>query len=259
MRHKLRPSGSSRWLECPASLVLSETVEQEKRMDQIAAYQGSACHELLETCVKAGHAPAENYRGDKIEIFDEDQMTFPYTVTVDQYMIDTVQFFLDEVGIPPEGVEVHSEINLTHSEIPELQGTADYLSIWPDGEHGVLADLKSGKGVVQARNRKGEVNTQLLSYACLIFDAYPKLQTLTLAIISPNIKTKDKTRSTGINREDASLHLDRVKAVAKLADVATPATLEQITKVGSQCFWCTAKNVCPTRARESVERDFGEE
>ena len=258
MGYKLRPSGSSRWLECPASLVLAAQVEPEKRMDQHAAYLGSACHELLEICVKAGHAPAAKYIGMPIEVFDEEQMTFPYTVTVDQYMVDTVQFFLDEVGIPPEGVEVHSEINLTHSEIPELHGTADYLAIWQDGEHGVLADLKSGKGVVQARNRKGEVNTQLLSYACLIFDAYPKLQTLTLAIISPNIKTKDKTRSTGINREEASLHLDRVKEAAKLADVATPATLDQIAKVGSQCFWCTAKNICPTRAKESVERDFGE-
>ena len=169
MGYKLRPSGSSRWLECPASLVLSAQVEPEKRMDQHAAYLGSACHELLETCVKAGHAPAAKYIGTEIEVFDEDQMTFPYTVTVDQYMVDTVQFFLDEVGIPPEGVEVHSEINLTHSEIPELQGTADYLAIWQDGIHGVLADLKSGKGVVQARNRKGEVNTQLLSYNFLNF------------------------------------------------------------------------------------------
>jgi hypothetical protein len=256
MGYKLRPSGSSRWLECPASLVLSDQVVQEKRMDQIAAYLGSACHELLETCVKAGHAPAVNYIGSKIEVFDEDQMTFPYTVTVDQYMVDTVQFFLDEVGIPAKEVEVHSEINLTHSEIPELQGTADYLAIY--GEHAVLADLKSGKGVVQARNRKGEVNTQLLSYACLVFDAYPKLETLTLAIISPNIKTKDKTRTTGINRKDADEHLARVKEASKLADIATPATLDQITKVGSQCFWCVAKNICPTRAKESVERDFGE-
>ena len=254
MKYKLRPSGSSRWLACPASLVLEDAVEVEKRDDQVAAYLGSATHELLEMCLKQDKRPAE-FRGEEIKVFDEEGMNFPYLKAVDDSMIETVEYFLETVGEPIAGSEVFSELQMEHSEVPELRGTADFVCI--NEEHALLADLKNGRGIVQAINRKGEVNTQLLSYACLIFDKFPQVETMTLAIVQPNGKTKKKVRSTGINREMARIHLDQVKSAAKIAEEATEETLEVIAVEGSHCYWCKARSICPTRGKEELNKDFG--
>ena len=255
-KYKLRPSGSSRWLACPASLVLEAQVPPKVDDTHVAAYEGTAAHELLEMCVK-GKCKPEKFRGETIEVWEEETMSLPYIATVNDKMIASVQFFLDEVGEAPAdwGVEVFSELYMEHSELPELQGTADYVCI--NGDHALLADLKNGTSIVQVQKRDGTINTQLLSYASLIFDKFPQVETMTLAIIQPNAKTKKKTRLTGINRKDSEMHLDRVKESAKLADEATEETLNVITSEGSHCWYCKAKNICPTRTKAELNKDFG--
>ena len=256
MKYKLRPSGSSRWLACPASLVLEDTVEPEKRDDLIAAYLGTATHELLEMCIK-NKKRAEAFRGEFITVYEEETQNFPYVKEVDDTMVASVNFFLDEVGEAPAdwGVEVYSELQMEHSELPELRGTADFVCI--NGDHALLADLKNGTGIVQVQKRDGTINTQLLSYASLIFDKFPQVETMTIAIIQPNGKTKKKVRSTGINRKDAAEYMDRVRAAAKAAEEATEATLDVITVEGSHCWFCRAKDICPTRGKAEINKDFG--
>ena len=254
MKYKLRPSGSSRWLACPASLVLEDTVEPEKRDDFIAAYLGTATHELLEMCIKE-QKRAEAFRGERITVYEEETQNFPYVKEVDDTMVASVNFFLDEVGEAIEGSEVYSELQMEHSELPELRGTADYVCI--NGDHALLADLKNGTGIVQVQKRDGTINTQLLSYASLIFDKFPQVETMTIAIIQPNGKTKKKTRSTGINRKDAAEYMDRVRAAARAAEEATEATLDVITSEGSHCWFCRAKDICPTRGKAEINKDFG--
>ncbi len=255
VKYKLRPSGASRWLACPASLVLEERVPVVKRNDMIPAYLGSATHELLEKCIKEEKSP-EKFRGESIEVFDEEAMDFPYTISVNQKMIDTVNFFLSEVGIPAKDSEVYSELKMEHSEIPELRGTADYVCV--SGTHALLADLKNGRSVVQVKNRKGEVNPQLLCYACLLKDRFPDIETITIAVIQPNGTTKLKTRSTGLDIDAVKKHLYRVKQTAKIADEVSEDRMEAIAKEGSHCFWCRAKNICAVRGRKELNRDFGE-
>jgi hypothetical protein len=255
-KYKLRPSGASRWMTCPASLILEATVPPVMDDTHVAAFEGTAAHELLEMCVKAG-CRAEKFIGKTLTVFEEDQMTFPYNTVVGAKMIATVNFFLDEVGEPPKGTVVFSELHMTHSEIPELSGTADYFAYNEAEGCGLLADLKNGSSIVQVKNRKGELNKQLLSYAALLFDKFPKLDTLTMAIIQPNGKTKAKTRDTGINREIAEMHIDSVKKAAKLADKTTEANLNVITSVGSHCWYCKAKDICPAKTEKELEKDFG--
>ena len=255
-KYKLRPSGSSRWLACPASLVLEAQVPPKMDDTHVAAYEGTAAHELLEMCVK-GKCKPEKFRGETIEVWEEETMSLPYIATVNDKMIASVQFFLDEVGEAPKGTEVFSELHMTHSEVPELSGTADYFAYNEAEGCGLLADLKNGTSIVQVKKRDGTINTQLLAYATLLFDKFHKLDTLTIAIVQPNGKTKKKTRSTGINRKDSEMYLDRVKEAAKLADEATEETLNVITSEGSHCWYCNAKNICPTRTKAELNKDFG--
>ena len=255
-KYTLRPSGASRWMTCPASLVLEAQVPPVKDNTHLAAYEGTAAHELLELCVK-GKCRAEKFKGKTLTVFEEDQMSFPYHKTVDAKMIATVNYFLDEVGEAPKGTEVFSELNMTHSEIPELSGTADYFAYNEAEGYGLLADLKNGSSIVQVKNRAGELNKQLLSYAALLFDKFPKLETMTIAIIQPNGKTKVKTRNTGINRKIAESHIDSVKAAAKLANKSSEETLNVITSEGSHCWYCKAKDICPTRTKAALLKDFG--
>ena len=254
MKYKLRPSGSARWLACPASLVLEASVPPEKRDDLHAAYLGSATHTLLEMCIKQ-QKRAEDFRGEHITVYDEEYQNFPYVKQVDETMIATANFFIDEVGEPLPDSEVYSELQMEHSELPELRGTADYICI--NGDHALLADLKNGTGIVQVQKRDGTINTQLLSYASMVFDKFPAVETMTIAIIQPNGKTKKKVRSTGINRKDAAEYMDRVRAAAKAAEEATEATLDVITSEGSHCWFCRAKDICPTRGKAEINKDFG--
>ena len=254
MKYKLRPSGSARWLACPASLVLEASVPPEKRDDLHAAYLGSATHELLEMCIKQ-QKRAEAFRGEHITVFDEEYQNFPYVKQVDEEMIATANFFIDEVGEPLPDSEVYSELELEHSELPELRGTADYICI--NGDHAGLFDLKNGRGIVQVKSRNGELNKQLLSYAAMVFDKFPQVETMTIGIIQPNGSTKKKVRTTGINRKDAEEHMDRVRAAAKAAEEATEATLDVITSEGSWCWYCKARNICPTRGKAEINKDFG--
>ena len=104
MKYKLRPSGSARWLACPASLVLEAGVAPEKRDDMIAAYLGSATHSLLEMCIKQ-QKRAEEFRGEHITVYDEEYQNFPYVKQVDDGMIASANFFLDSVVEYSEGAE----------------------------------------------------------------------------------------------------------------------------------------------------------
>ena len=254
MKYKLRPSGSARWLACPASLVLEAGVEPEKRDDLHAAYLGSAVHELLEMCIKQ-QKRAEAFMGTFITIYDEEQQNFPYVKEVDETMIASANFFIDEVGEPLPGSEVYSELEMEHSEMPALRGTADYLCI--NGDHAGLFDLKNGRGIVQVKSRNGELNKQLMSYAAMVFDKFPQVETMTIGIIQPNATTKKKVRTTGINRKDAEEHMERVRAAALAADEATEATLDVIASEGSWCWFCKARNHCPVRGQKEINQDFG--
>lgn len=257
-KYKLRPSGSSRWLECPASLVLEEIVGEVKRDDLFPAFIGTAAHEILERCIK-GQTRACQYLGTTVEVFDEEQQNFPYTALIDEKIVNAVNFFLDEVGEPDSVTkgEVFSELEMEHSEIEGLRGTADFFRYDEETGHGILADLKNGVSTVQVQNRKGELNTQLLCYASLLFDRFEGLKTITIAIIQPNAKTKLKTRTAGVDRKIVEEHLDKVREAAKLANEATEDTIESISKEGSHCWWCRAKGICTIRGRAEINKDFG--
>lgn len=256
----LRPSGSSRWLKCPASLVLEGKVKPVKSLMEAAA-QGTAAHEILELCIKNDKIPSE-YIGKTVEVYDEEQMEFPLYIKVDNEMVEALDFFLWCVdALDPDDVsEEFSELSMEHSKLPNLRGTADYSRISKDGRKLWLYDLKYGTSIVQAQSRSGEVNTQLLSYCSLLFDKFPKLECAELAIIQPRGKTKKKFRQTLVTREDVETHVSNCSRALKTAEnilnIVEP--LDDHLKTGSHCHYCRAKEICPLRRKEQAEKLFGE-
>ncbi len=144
MEIKLRPSGASRWLACPASLILEDQDPVIKSHDKVAAYLGTATHELLERCIAYSCSP-ELFRNEEVTVFEEETMDFAYTTVIDQRMIDSVQMFLDYADETKRDVDCRffSELHMTHSTIEGLEGTADYVRIYSDGVAD-LYDLKNG-------------------------------------------------------------------------------------------------------------------
>ncbi len=253
---RLRPSGAARWLTCPSSLILEAQAPVIKSHDLVAAYLGTATHELLEMCVVNNCKP-DKFRGDQIQVFDEETMDFPYLTVVDYRMIESVKFFLEYVIESERDVpsEHHSELRMDHSEIEGLGGTADFVRIYEDGVAD-LYDLKNGTAPVQAKNRQGVLNKQLLSYATLLVNQFPEIREIRAAIVSPNIKTKSKVRTTDISLVEISHFEQDAKSVVKFTEEVTPSTIDYGLTIGGHCWFCKARNLCPAKIAESVSKEF---
>ncbi len=256
----LRPSGSSRWLKCPSSIPLEMKAEVVKDTMEAAA-QGTAAHEVLELCILNKVDP-QHYFGQTFEVFDEEQMKFPLFFKVGEEMVEALRVFLKHLEVldPSDVSEEYSELSMEHSSIKGLRGTADYVRISASGTKLWLYDLKYGKGIVQAVNRSGQVNTQLLSYCSLLFDKFPKLEEAELAIIQPRGATKKKFRSVEVTRQDVEQHerecIAAYETAEKVLNVVEP--IEDHLSVGSHCFFCRAKNICPAQQKDKAEKLFGE-
>ena len=251
---KLRPSASARWLNCTGSLVLEQNVPKVRAVNTLrAACEGTVAHELLEHCINNCCDP-EQFLGEAREVYEPDEMVFPMTFYVNEDMVAGVRLFQNHIK-DYTGLW-HSELQMQHSQIPELQGTADYVCV--DGEHLYLDDLKYGRGTVQAVNRKGEVNTQLLCYASMVFDMFEQVETATLSIVQPRSKTKKKIRSVDITRDDIDTFLQRVEAVGVVLEQIAEgeAQTRDYLKEGSHCFFCPAKSVCELRRAAEAKRMF---
>jgi hypothetical protein len=256
----LRPSGSSRWLKCPSSIPLEKRAEPVKSVMEAAA-QGTAAHQILEMCIKNKNRP-DKYIGETVEVYDEVQMEFPLYVKVNHEMVEALEVFLKRLdNLDPKDMSAeHSELSMEHSRLKGLRGTADYVRISLDRTHLWLYDLKYGRSIVQAVNRAGEVNTQLLSYAALLFDKFPKLETAEVAIIQPRGSTKKKFRSAQIDRCDIDTHVSNCRRAqsSALNVINLVEPIGDHLKTGSHCFFCRAKIICPALQKETADKLFGE-
>ena len=162
---KLSPSSSKRWITCPVSVALIETLNVKDVPNKYAA-EGTVAHEVHERALLE-NKNADAFIGWKMEV---DGFKF----TVNEEMAEAVQTSLDyinarthdnvELGYTVQ-LEVEVKASLKYLDIPGLDGgTSDViLLIWDEGtlvEIEVI-DYKHGAGVAV----EAEHNTQALSYA----------------------------------------------------------------------------------------------
>lgn len=239
---RFSPSASSRWLECPASVRLTEELHArrpelaEDRAGE-AAVLGTIVHGLAEAIYN--QEPTHEFE----EVFRE---TFPAHRFSWSHLVSIAEGFSRYcgtafAGCATKGTEVRLTLPETDPLHDQLFGTADFYAIKGDTLH--IVDLKTGRGQVFA-----EYNPQLMIYggialSRLAAEDREKIRFVELCIYQHTL---------GVNKPDIKSFTATAAEVDEfLAESVRPAIAEVDTaepeKVSDACTFCPAKSVCPVQ------------
>ena len=131
------PSASERWLNCPASIKMSEKIPEGEPSSY--AIEGTVCHDVAAICLK-DNVPAGKFIGKVIE-----------DVRITQELADAIQVYVDEIrGLTKEYNAIGGKIEFEVTIDDDCWGTLD-AAIWTS-KILIVGDLKMGKGVIVQRN-----------------------------------------------------------------------------------------------------------
>lgn len=255
---RFSPSAASRWMTCPASLVLPCTKDD---VSSAAAQEGTVAHEIAAQLLTAHFEllPAPKF-DDVIE-----------GIVVTAEMLEDVQVYVNNI------IEAHDAFSLIDSyanvfiekqvdfakvlNVPAGQqfGTADAILYAPDTGILEVHDLKFGRGVkVSAQD-----NPQLLMYAlgaidlmADMFAGFPPIKTVRTAIHQVRISREPDVAEYSI--KELNEFRKKVKAAADRVNRLTPETLRlsDFAPSESACRWCSHLAQCP--AQKNLLDDFFE-
>lgn len=229
----LGASSASRWMACPASVALSDTVP-DKRDSKFAA-EGTCAHELAEKALLSETHQCSEFIGEEYE---------DYVVTAE--MAEFTQMYVDYVLSKEDDFsDVLIEERFSLSSIKEgMFGTND-ACIVKYGKSVEIIDLKYGKGVeVQAENNK-----QLQYYALGVLESLGEgyfFEEIRMTIVQPRVDTPIKTWVISVDQL-MEFREELVKAVA----VVDSGSAHFAT--GDHCKFCKAKAICPQNKKEIQE------
>lgn len=213
--YKLSPSATSRWMNCPGSLELSEGLE---RKESSYAIEGTRAHDVAENALLRN--------------------VTAYDVTDDEEMAAAVQVYLNEIGLVRQSFDViceHTEEKLKCLSIDEeFGGTSDHFMIYEDGEKIVLHvfDYKHGVGVPVDIVE----NLQVLSYFAIIESHYRgMIDEFRATIVQPRCFEGDAVQHWSCSSDRVQRHLQDVEAVQGKSHL----------EAGEHCRWCPAITICP--------------
>jgi hypothetical protein len=236
-------SGAERWMNCPGSNVMLQTLDLPESDESEFAAEGTAAHEVAAHCLRAGI--------DTWEIVG----TKFYDHVVDQEMADGVQMYLDKVrdlraehltfgnkrqcslGYPIMKASF-VEYRISGDWNDKFYGSVDSAEWSSDGETSVLdvTDFKYGAGIAVDADR----NHQLMYYAIGMLE-HRRADIVRLRIVQPRAFHVD-----GPDRmwETTGEELIRWKTEI-LIPAMTRAELDLTLTPGDWCRFCPAKLACP--------------
>ena len=226
---KLRPSSASRWIACPASAKLSTLVPYQESGE--AAKIGTAIHALAETCFQLDTDPMK-FVGQVVEGITMTEENCDFAM---QHLI-AICAIHDELG----SVKVEQKVSMYERPTHTLVGTADVIGYSPNTKKLIIADLKTGRGYVDA-----EDNEQLKIYALGAIKSQALDATdIEFWIIQPH------------HGELRKHHMTRQELDAWRFEVLAPAVENTISEnpaynpSESACQWCPAKHICPAQKEQ---------
>lgn len=244
---RLGPSGSKKWLNCPASVRTEAQLPDEQ--SEFAA-SGTASHTLSEWCRNAG-VRCEQFLGTELVVGK-------HKFIVDQERCDSVNRFCEYVY--DLGGDMYVEQRVSYEKyVPGGFGTMDHAAVVPFVAMGAvghcahIVDFKDGEGVQVF----AEKNTQLMLYALGFWLKYgwlyPGLTRFVLHIVQPRLNHFDKWE---ISVEDL---LEWANTELRAGYVATLAA-DPVFSPGewcSECF-CRARRNCKARANEMLRASIAD-
>ena len=226
----IRPSGISRTIACPASVRLSAQVPYVEGGE--AAKIGTAIHALAEHCYQRDLDPmwfvGKVYEGI---LMTQENCDFA------QQHLTAIWDIEEELG---EGT-VQVEKFLPYQETPAYKcgGTADVIGISKEKRKLIIADLKTGRGYVDAES------DQLKLYSLAAMESgglYQDIDTVELWIIQPHHGEVRKHTMTTQELVDWE-HYILTPAIENALNPAFPPVPSD-----SACQYCNAKTICPAQA-----------
>jgi hypothetical protein len=220
---KLRPSAASRWINCPASVKLCEGIPNSPAGE--AAQIGTAIHAVAETCILTG-VPTSAFIGKEIE-----------GITITESNADFAQAHVEHVRdleLRLGFLKVEQFVTIYESDKINLAGTADVLAYSFKSDTLVIADLKTGRGYVDADS------DQMKLYALGAMRTLKAVfRNIELAIIQPHHGEPRTHKMTYDELADWSSQ-NLTPALVAIADGSTTPTPSD-----KACQWCPAKATCP--------------
>lgn len=235
---KLSPSGASRWMACPGSIVLEAGYPDDS--SEYAA-EGTLAHDIAGQCLEEDRSPYD-FVGKRFEVDG-----FVFTVTRD--MADYVHDYMKLVREFAQGGTLLVERKVDFSPVIGVEnsfGTSDAIIIKDDTL--TVIDLKYGMGVaVSAEN-----NPQLMLYALGALNDYGDLadfEHACMVIHQPRLNTVS----------EYWISVEKLEEFGKQAAIAAQTVGEAVETYGvsdtwdaaylnageKQCKFCKAKGDCP--------------
>lgn len=219
---KLRPSSASRWIACPASARLSTLVPYQESGE--AAKIGTAIHALAETCFQLDTDPMK-FVGQQVEGITMTEENCEFALE----HLQAIWAIQDELG----HVKVEQLFKLYDTPAYSLQGTADVVGWSITKEKLTIADLKTGRGYVDADSE------QMKIYALgAIKHINLRVKEVEFQIIQPHHGDKRIHRMSAdeLGVWETEVMLPAINEAVSQAPRYAPSE--------SACQYCPAKTIC---------------
>lgn len=222
---KLSPSAAERWINCPASVELSELVPDTS---SVYANEGTLAHRLaaykVEKSLGYNTALYEDIRKDDLYTQDMEDYTDDYCTYVESKR--------SEYKKPATLIETRVDLSFI---APNTFGTADCIILAENTVH--IIDFKYGKNVeVSAIN-----NPQMRLYALGVLEQYDGLvyniDTVYTHIVQPRMNNFSSEKITKGDLKKWYEETVKPKAEIALNEKSDPVP-------GDWCMFCRAKAIC---------------
>ena len=246
----LSPSSAERWIECPASIRLTASMDRRDDSGSVWAAEGTRAHTLAE--IEASHffglTATEDYQTFRAAWLRSAEEHGDDVEEMERHARSYVSLLADLQADMGPGTTVHLEKRM-QTGIAGCWGTGDCVLVHPSKIR--VVDYKYGRGVAVA----AEDNPQLRLYglgALEMFDGVlGDAETVGMTIHQPRVGSTSHEVMTA-----AALREWR-ETVARPAAVETLSPEARFGPSESACRWCPAAGICKVRAAHVIERDFG--